>query len=141
MRRGCLTAALLGIAILLGAAYLFGTTRSEYAVYSAVAVGGASLSKSARMAADEACAQSALKNNLTNVDLRLKPPHSISNKYVQSVTVSSSDSASVLVSIIYNEIEQVVPEGKSLVYRGECHQKKMTWSLSGTVPEKFWPRM
>jgi hypothetical protein len=152
--RGILTTALVVIVTLFGVVYIFGVMRSEYMIKANVQ-SGVSLAHPARKAAREACAQSVLKDNLTNADLGLKPPLSITNKEVQSVTVSSDGPASVLLTIIYNEIEQeipdsgprnqtigvAVPKGASVVYQGDCRERTMTWSISGTVPEKFWPKL
>jgi type IV pilus assembly protein PilA len=60
--------------------------------------------------------------------------------YVASVLASSSGATDAVVTITYKVIGSSVGAGQTIVYTGTCGAAGMVWGISGTVPQKYYPK-
>jgi type IV pilus assembly protein PilA len=62
-----------------------------------------------------------------------------SGKYVLNVALNGTYEAPV-VAIVYNAIGTNVSTGQNITYSGSCTASGLTWSISGTVQSKYYPK-
>jgi type IV pilus assembly protein PilA len=109
----------------------------DYTVRAKVAE-GPSLASPALTAAGAACSQ-LTPATLNNTSVGIPLAASISGKYTVSVTTAGAYSVPT-VTIVMSTIGTSVTSGNTIVYSGTCTTSGLTWSVSGTVPQKYWPK-
>ena len=72
-----------------------------------------------------------------NFSLGVPSAISITGKYTTAVTASSSTSAPV-VTISYAAIGSMA--SGIVTYTGTCLTSGLTWTISGSIPNKYWPK-
>lgn len=75
----------------------------------------------------------------SNVSLGLPSAVSITGKYTTSVTAGGSLTAPVL-TIVMNTIGTSISSGQTIVYTGACGTSGLTWTISGSIPQKYYPK-
>jgi type IV pilus assembly protein PilA len=109
----------------------------DYTVRAKVAE-GPSLASPTLTAAGAACSQ-LTPATLSNTSIGVPASGSISGKYTQSVTAAGAFS-NPTVTIAMSAIGTSVASGNTIIYSGTCTTSGLTWSVSGTVPQKYWPK-
>jgi len=71
----------------------------------------------------------------TNASLGLPTNTDISSEYVKSVTVDKKQ-----ITIVMKEIAGSVKADETVIYTGDCGDKGVTWTISGSVNSKFLPK-
>ncbi|MED5510692.1 MAG: prepilin-type N-terminal cleavage/methylation domain-containing protein [Pseudomonadota bacterium] len=105
---------------------------------------GVSASAPVRSAIGIACSEGEVMNSLTNTSLQLPAAadYAQSTQYLDDVTVNESTPANVsdaTVTIDYNTtIAQL--NGGNVVYTGTCRSTGTRWVISGSIPQKYWPK-
>ena len=99
---------------------------------------GPSLASPSLTAMGTACS-SQQSGSLLNASMGLPVDASISGKYTAKVD-TSGPLANPVVTIVMNTIGTSVSSGQNIVYTGTCTTSGLTWSISGTVPSKYWPK-
>ena len=110
---------------------------------------GVNLSTPARTTLGIACIEKALRSGMTHDELSLAPPGEFQGNYVHSVQAIVDDERTGRVIVTTKEItsdewfasDPAVPDGATLVYTGTCSEAGMTWSVDGTVPKKYQPKI
>jgi glyceraldehyde-3-phosphate dehydrogenase/erythrose-4-phosphate dehydrogenase len=59
--------------------------------------------------------------------------------YLSGVTLGGTMNAPV-VTLAYNAIGNGVAVGQTVVYTGSCTTSGLTWTVSGTVQSKYFPK-
>jgi TM2 domain-containing membrane protein YozV/Tfp pilus assembly major pilin PilA len=100
-----------------------------------------SVSNPHRTAVGISCSENLLQRGLTEKHFGLARPIDYSNKYVKSVAarVWAANRAEVIVS--YKAIGSHIREGETVVYSGSCENGRMNWTVGGTIPKKYLPRI
>lgn len=98
---------------------------------------GPSLASPTLTAEGIACS-SASPISSNNASLGVPAAASISGKYVTSVTASGIATSAPVVTIGYTAIGSL-PAG-NVTYTGSCTTSGMTWQVSGSIPQKYWPK-
>ncbi|HEX7642382.1 MAG TPA: pilin [Noviherbaspirillum sp.] len=75
----------------------------------------------------------------SNVSLGLPSAVSITGKYTVSVTASGT-LAQPLLTIVMQSIGTSISSGQTIVYTGTCGTAGLTWTISGTIPPKYYPK-
>lgn len=117
----------------------------DYAIRSMVRE-GPSLARPALMAMGMACNDGRLNAAATQTGtFDLPPSNAISGKYVSSVVVEGHDASSGnfgrgTITINFNS---VIPEvaNKTIIYFGVCNASGIHWSLVGSIPPKYLPKL
>ncbi|WP_188567560.1 pilin [Undibacterium terreum] len=115
----------------------------DYTVKAKVSA-GPSLASPAMTAMGVACSEGTLTATFGNLSLGLPQYTSITdNKYVKNVTaVGSAANAGGTITIVYNAIGNNVPDNATIIYNGTCAAGSgLTWSVTGTVPAKYLPKV
>lgn len=102
---------------------------------------GVNLSHPHRMAAISSCAEDTLGAGMENTDFGLSPAEQYRGTYTQSVELIAADTASAIVTVTFADIASVVPAGSQITYTGTCANQLMNWSVSGSIPERFFPKV
>jgi type IV pilus assembly protein PilA len=97
-----------------------------------------SLSSPATTALGVACSSSS-PSNINNSSLGLPLAVSITGKYTTSVTATGALSAP-LITIVMNTIGTSISSGQTIVYSGNCTTSGLTWTISGTIASKYYPK-
>lgn len=107
---------------------------------------GASLARPALTAMGMVCNDGRLNAAATQTGtFELPAPNAISGKYVSSVVVAGHDASSGnfgrgSITITFNS---AIPEvaNKTIIYYGVCHASGIHWSLVGSIPPKYLPKL
>ena len=106
---------------------------------------GPSLATPAMTALGIACSDGTLAQKgagLTHDDLGLPLAAQISGRNVTSVAVVGTGPASATVTVTYGGAIPNVPAGSTVVYTGACTQAgAMSWTIDGTIPPRFLPKV
>ncbi len=100
---------------------------------------GVNLSNPHRTALGIACSEGAL-NGATVTALGLSASGSYTGTYVASVNAAGTSATAGTVSIVYNAIGTQISANDTVVYTADCGPGGTTWTISGGVPQKFWPK-
>ena len=100
-----------------------------------------------------ACSEGTLAAGITAASLGVDPPLAygsgaattsggagVTSPYVASVTATSSGPTDAVVTIDYKAIGSGVTAGQNVVYTGACSTAGLVWTISGSVPSKYWPK-
>ncbi len=107
---------------------------------------GVSLSEPARLAVSQACSEGTLGGATTaggvvdNATAGLPTQTAISGAYVQAVTMAAASTAQGSVTVAFNAIGTQVGGGQTIVWTSTCTESGNRWSVSGSVPSKFFPK-
>jgi type IV pilus assembly protein PilA len=85
-----------------------------------------------------ACSTSST-TNMNNSSLGLPSAGSISGKYTVSVSVGGTITAP-MITIVMNSVGTSIGSGQTIVYSGACNSSGLTWSITGTIPQKYYPK-
>lgn len=103
---------------------------------------GPSLASPSMTAVGVACSEGNLTSTLTNTAFGVSAPGSISGKNISSVTAVGSSNSAGSVTISYKAIGTGVANGDTVIYSGTCDTAAgLTWSVSGTISEKYRPKV
>ena len=102
-----------------------------------------SLSDPARTAVGQACSEATLggtnPGNVTdNTSAGLPAPTAITGKYVSSVTLAASTSASTVTIVV----QGIVGVTGDVVYSATCSTAGagVNWTITGSIPSKYYPK-
>lgn len=115
----------------------------DYTVKAKVSA-GPSLASPAMTAMGVACSEGTLTATFGNTSLGLPQASSITdNKYVKTVTaLGAAANAGGTITIVYNAIGNNVAQDSTIIYNGSCAAGSgLTWSVSGTMPAKYLPKV
>jgi type IV pilus assembly protein PilA len=79
-----------------------------------------------------------------NASLGLASAASISGTYTSSVTTagnSANTSTSTITVVLKNSSTLGSASGTNFVYTGTCGTTGTTWTVSGSAPPKYWPKV
>lgn len=76
---------------------------------------------------------------MNNSSLGLPSAGSISGKYTTSVTAGGS-LAGPTISIVMQQVGTSISAGQTIVYTGNCTTSGLTWTITGTIPTKYYPK-
>ena len=82
---------------------------------------------------------SASPSTMSNVSLGVPSAASISGKYTASVTAGGTLAAPTI-TISMNAIGTSVGASQTIIYTGACSTSGLTWSISGSIPSKYYPK-
>ncbi len=103
---------------------------------------GPSLASSAITGIAIACSEAKMAS-VSNAYLNMAAAASITGKYVESVTAAFKAGDEATITIKYTgegSLDSV--KAQTLVYTGKCASGgSLTWSLSGSVDKKYWPKV
>jgi type IV pilus assembly protein PilA len=97
-----------------------------------------SLASPSTTAIGTACSSSS-PSNMNNLSLGLPSAASITGKYTTFVT-SGGTLAAPTISISMAQIGTSISAGQTIVYTGNCTTSGLTWTISGTIPQKYYPK-
>ena len=88
-----------------------------------------------------ACSEGNLATATTNTLLGLGAATDITGKYVTSVTAAGSSATAGTVTIVMKAIGSAVTAGDTIIYTAACDPDSgTTWTVSGTIATKFYPK-
>ena len=103
-----------------------------------------SLSEPARLAVGQACSEAELGVTGTgvtdNASAGMPAATSISGNYVTSVTLAAGSSSQGTVTVAMKAIGTSVAAAQTIVWTSTCSASGNAWSVSGTVPSKYYPK-
>ncbi len=97
-----------------------------------------SLASPSTTAIGTACS-SASPYYMNNASLGLPLAVSITGKYTSNITVAGS-LAGPTITITMATIGTSIAAGQTILYTGNCTTSGLTWTISGTIPTKYWPK-
>jgi type IV pilus assembly protein PilA len=100
---------------------------------------GTSVSSPHRTAIGIACSAGEL-SAADVTSLGLAAAASYTSKYVTSVAAAGTNATTGIVTIVYKAIGNQISAGDTVVYTATCGAGGTTWSVSGSVPQKFFPK-
>lgn len=102
---------------------------------------GATLSSPHRTAIAIACRENALAG-ATYASLGVEPVGANQGKWVKKIEIAPEPTnTSARVVITYRAIRKEVLENQTVVYTATCGNGEITWTLSGTVPQRYRPKV
>ncbi len=104
-----------------------------------------SLASPAMTAIGVACSEGNLFPNgasITNTLAGLGAAANITGKYTTSVTVESTSATAATVTIVLKAIGTGIADAQTIVYTALCNPDSgTTWTVDGTVDDKYLPKM
>ncbi|MFT5391262.1 MAG: type IV pilus assembly protein PilA [Gammaproteobacteria bacterium] len=100
---------------------------------------GTNLSNPARTALGIACSEGEL-NGITHLGMGLSASTEYKGKYTRSVLAAGASTSTGSVAIVYTAIGSAIATGQNVVYNGTCTPGGMTWTVTGNVATKFFPK-
>jgi type IV pilus assembly protein PilA len=106
---------------------------------------GVSLSEPARLAVGQACSEGTLGGATSaggvvdNATAGLPAAGTITGAYVQGVTMAAT-TAGGTVTVAFNAIGTQVTAGNNIVWTSTCSDSGNRWSVSGSIPSKYYPK-
>ncbi len=92
-------------------------------------------------AAGVMCSGGTLVSATSNISAGVPSAASISGKYVLSVAFTTATSTNVVVTATMQTTSSLgSASGKYATYSGNCSAGALSWTVSGTVPQKYLPR-
>ena len=73
-------------------------------------------------------------------DLGLAPPTSYNAKYTSTIAAVGTTITNGNVLIVMRQIGSSINSGSTIQYLGSCDAGGMEWTVTGTIPGKFWPK-
>jgi type IV pilus assembly protein PilA len=105
---------------------------------------GVSLSEPARLAIGQACSEATLGVSGTgvtdNTTAGLPSATAITGNYVNGVTLAAGSTSSGTVTVTLNAIGTSVAASQTIVWTSSCSASGNAWSVSGSIPSKFYPK-
>ena len=101
---------------------------------------GVNLANDSRNSLALACAGGRLQSGQTNNDLGIAQASDFETTTVRRIDALVIDESTARVIITYNALGDQVEDGSTITYSGTCDADGMSWKISGTIPEKFWPK-
>lgn len=103
-----------------------------------------SLSEPARLAVAQACSEATLGLTGTgvtdNTSAGLTAPTSITGNYVNSVTIGNATSSSATVTVALKALGTQIAADQTVIWTSTCGAGGNAWSVSGSIPSKFYPK-
>ncbi len=102
-----------------------------------------------RTALGIACSEGALVPGMNQTTLGLKPAGRYRSRFTRSITLSVETHERSTVTIELQAISgdgwpipaRAIRAGETIVYEGTCSAGEMTWTVHGTAPKKYWPKL
>jgi type IV pilus assembly protein PilA len=105
---------------------------------------GVSLSQPSRLAIAQACSEATLGVSGTgvtdNASAGVPSASAISGNYVSGVSVAAASASSGTVTVTLKAIGTSVAAGQTIVWTSTCSVAGSAWSVSGSIPSKFYPK-
>ncbi len=105
---------------------------------------GVSLSEPARLAIGQACSEATLGVSGTgitdNASAGLPSATAISGAYISGVALVAGSTSSGTVTVTLRQIGSSVTAGQTVVWTSSCSASGSSWTVSGTVPSKYYPK-
>ena len=98
------------------------------------------LSNPHRTALGIACSEGALITANQTTDLGLAGVTAYKGKYTSSIGANGLTTTSGTVTLTMMQIGNAVALGQTIIYTGTCTPGGMTWTVSGTIAVKFYPK-
>ena len=73
-------------------------------------------------------------------DLGLAGPTAYKAKYTSKIEAVGVDATSGTVTLTMKQIGNSITAGSTIIYTGTCSPGGMKWAVSGSIPNKFWPK-
>ena len=74
-------------------------------------------------------------------DLGLASATAYNAKYTSSISAEGVDTTSGTVTLVMKTIGNAVNANQTIIYTGTCSPGGMIWTITGTVPTKFYPKI
>ena len=92
-----------------------------------------------------ACSEGALMGAanagaLQVTDLGLAVPTTYDAKYTSTITATGTTITTGLVGLEFKQIGSSITSGFTVTYAGHCDAGGMRWTVTGAIPQKFWPK-
>ncbi len=101
---------------------------------------GVSISSPHRTGIGLACSDASLSGaGLTELGLETSAT-AYSSKYVSAVDAAGVSATTGTVSIVFKSIGNQISAGDTVVYTATCGAGGTVWSISGSVPAKYFPK-
>ncbi len=105
---------------------------------------GVSLSEPARLAIGQACSEATLGVSGTgvtdNASAGLPTSTAITGAHVAGVTLAAGTTSSGTVTVTLKQIGTSVATGQTIVWTSSCSASGSSWTVSGSVPSKYYPK-
>ena len=98
------------------------------------------LSNPHRTALGIACSEGALTGANQTTDLGLAGVTAYKGKYTSSIGANGINTTSGTVTLTMMQIGNAVVLGQTIIYTGTCTPGGLTWTVSGTIAVKFYPK-
>jgi type IV pilus assembly protein PilA len=103
-----------------------------------------SLSEPARLAIGQACSEGTLGITGTgvtdNTSAGLPVAASITGNYVSGIELSAASTSSGAVTATMKQIGSSVTAGQTVIWQSTCGPAGNAWTVTGTIPSKYYPR-
>ena len=101
-----------------------------------------SLSEPARLAVGNACSEATLGKAVTdNTTAGLQADATITGRYVNGVTISGTTATTGTVTATMKAIGSSIAAGQLVQWSGLCGPAGNSWTVTGTVPSKYYPKV
>jgi type IV pilus assembly protein PilA len=101
-----------------------------------------SLATTAKTAVALAFNEGTLSASSNNTTLGLASANAITGKYVTSVTVAATSATAATITIVVRATGNTSVDGNNIVYTAACVEAaQCRWTVGGSVPDKFWPKV
>ena len=88
------------------------------------------------------CNEGTMTGGVDQTRLGLRAPGVYDDgRAVRSVTLRVIDDVTATVTVVYREVRPAIPDGATLIFAGTCRNGDIIWSVGGTVPERYRPRL
>jgi len=87
-----------------------------------------------------ACSEGALVTASQQTDLGLAAPTTYAGKYTTTIAAAGVNTTSGTVLLTMKKIGNAVNSGDTIKYTGTCTPGGMTWTVSGSIAQKFYPK-
>ena len=102
---------------------------------------GVNLSNPVRTALGIACSETDLLPGMSNYELGLVAPGEYNATHTHSVDAFVDEPDTGRVVVVFKAIGNDVEEGQTVVYHGVCDEAGMRWTITGSVPAGFRPKI
>ena len=98
------------------------------------------LSNPHRTALGIACSEGALSGAVQTTDLGLATSTEYNAKYTTTIAAQGDSVTAGTVLLTLKQIGSAINAGQTITYSGDCTPGGMLWSVTGSIPQKFWPK-
>ena len=100
-----------------------------------------SMSSAHMTAIAQACSEGTLNGtNNTSLGLEANTSYATTN-VITSITSAGSSATAGTVTVVLKTIGSAITSGQTVIYTANCQPAGTTWSVGGTVPAKYLPKV